>query len=87
MLIYPAIDFLDGRCVRLKQGGFDSRTVYSDDPITTLPSGLRAGATLICIWSIFREPRIPRSGRRNVDRVDPRLDSPSRPGRRRHPLV
>lgn len=32
MLIFPAIDLLDGRCVRLRQGRFDDPTVYADDP-------------------------------------------------------
>ena len=32
MIIYPAIDLLDGQCVRLSQGKYDQVTVYSDDP-------------------------------------------------------
>ena len=32
MIIYPAIDLLDGQCVRLSQGRYDQVTVYSDDP-------------------------------------------------------
>ena len=32
MLIYPAIDLLDGRCVRLRQGDYSRETVFSDDP-------------------------------------------------------
>ena len=33
MLIIPAIDLKDGRCVRLKQGDMSSATVFSDDPV------------------------------------------------------
>ncbi|HYT48588.1 MAG TPA: 1-(5-phosphoribosyl)-5-[(5-phosphoribosylamino)methylideneamino]imidazole-4-carboxamide isomerase [Burkholderiales bacterium] len=33
MLIIPAIDLKDGRCVRLQQGSMDSATVFSDDPV------------------------------------------------------
>ncbi len=33
MIIYPAIDVKDGRCVRLVQGKFNDVTVYSDNPI------------------------------------------------------
>mgnify|MGYP001627421040 CR=1 FL=1 len=33
MLIYPAIDLKDGRCVRLEQGRFDAVTGYDDDPV------------------------------------------------------
>ena len=32
MIIYPAIDLLDGKCVRLKQGLYDQVTRYSDQP-------------------------------------------------------
>ena len=34
MNIYPAIDLLDGKCVRLKKGDFEQKTVYSDHPET-----------------------------------------------------
>lgn len=33
MIIYPAIDVKDGRCVRLVQGKFNDVTVYSDHPV------------------------------------------------------
>jgi phosphoribosylformimino-5-aminoimidazole carboxamide ribotide isomerase len=33
MIIIPAIDLKDGRCVRLAQGDFQRVTVYSDDPV------------------------------------------------------
>jgi phosphoribosylformimino-5-aminoimidazole carboxamide ribotide isomerase len=32
MILFPAIDLKDGRCVRLKQGEMDSATVYNSDP-------------------------------------------------------
>jgi len=33
VIIIPAIDLKDGRCVRLAQGDFSRVTVYSDDPV------------------------------------------------------
>jgi phosphoribosylformimino-5-aminoimidazole carboxamide ribotide isomerase len=33
VLIIPAIDLKDGRCVRLKQGDMNTATVFSDDPV------------------------------------------------------
>lgn len=33
MIILPAIDLKDGRCVRLRQGRAEDATVYSDDPV------------------------------------------------------
>ena len=32
MFIFPAIDLLNGRCVRLRQGDYSRETVFSDDP-------------------------------------------------------
>lgn len=32
MILFPAIDLKDGRCVRLKQGDMASATVFNDDP-------------------------------------------------------
>lgn len=31
MIIYPAIDIIDGKCVRLKQGSFDDVSIYGED--------------------------------------------------------
>ena len=33
MIIYPAIDLQDGKCVRLTKGDFEQQTVYSRSPI------------------------------------------------------
>ncbi len=33
MIIYPAIDLLGGKCVRLRQGDYAQATVYADDPV------------------------------------------------------
>ena len=33
MILYPAIDIQDGKCVRLERGVFSSTTVYGDDPV------------------------------------------------------
>lgn len=33
MQIIPAIDIIDGKCVRLTQGDYNLKTVYNDDPL------------------------------------------------------
>lgn len=38
MIIYPAIDLIDGSCVRLAQGRFDAVTHYDSDPFKRLAS-------------------------------------------------
>jgi phosphoribosylformimino-5-aminoimidazole carboxamide ribotide isomerase len=44
MLIIPAIDLKDGKCVRLKQGDMNDATVFSDDPGATAKHWLDQGA-------------------------------------------
>lgn len=44
MLLIPAIDIKDGKCVRLKQGRMDDATVYSDDPVAVAARWVAAGA-------------------------------------------
>ena len=34
MILYPAIDLKNGKCVRLKQGKIEKKTIFNDDPIT-----------------------------------------------------
>ena len=45
MNLYPAIDLLSGRCVRLSQGRFDQVTVYGEDPVAMAESFQSSGAT------------------------------------------
>ena len=33
MIIYPAIDLKDGKCVRLTKGDFNQETIYSRSPL------------------------------------------------------
>ncbi|OGW35758.1 MAG: 1-(5-phosphoribosyl)-5-[(5-phosphoribosylamino)methylideneamino]imidazole-4-carboxamide isomerase [Nitrospirae bacterium GWD2_57_9] len=47
MLIIPAIDLKEGKCVRLEQGLMDKATVYSDDPGTTAKHWEAQGAELL----------------------------------------
>lgn len=42
--IYPAIDMLGGKCVRLVQGDYGKETVYSEDPAEVAKKWQRAGA-------------------------------------------
>ncbi len=44
MLIIPAIDIKNGKCVRLLQGDMNKETVYSDDPLAMADKWVKAGA-------------------------------------------
>jgi phosphoribosylformimino-5-aminoimidazole carboxamide ribotide isomerase len=44
MLLIPAIDLKEGKCVRLRQGRMDDETVFSDDPVAVAGRWVEAGA-------------------------------------------
>ncbi|MBP8309769.1 MAG: 1-(5-phosphoribosyl)-5-[(5-phosphoribosylamino)methylideneamino]imidazole-4-carboxamide isomerase [Burkholderiaceae bacterium] len=44
MLLIPAIDLKDGRCVRLRQGDMNDETVFSEDPAAVARHWLEQGA-------------------------------------------
>ena len=45
MIIIPAIDIIDGQCVRLTKGVYDTKTVYSDLPVEVAKRFEGAGLT------------------------------------------
>jgi phosphoribosylformimino-5-aminoimidazole carboxamide ribotide isomerase len=47
MILYPAIDILDGHAVRLVQGRFEDATQYADDPLQAARSWVAAGARFL----------------------------------------
>ncbi|MCH8504971.1 MAG: 1-(5-phosphoribosyl)-5-[(5-phosphoribosylamino)methylideneamino]imidazole-4-carboxamide isomerase [Ectothiorhodospiraceae bacterium] len=49
MLLIPAIDLKDGKCVRLRQGNMDDETVFSDDPLAIAQRWVDAGSRRIHI--------------------------------------
>lgn len=47
MNLYPAIDLLGGKVVRLRQGEYDDSTVYGDDPVAVAESFIENGASWV----------------------------------------
>ena len=47
MLIFPAIDLLEGEAVRLYQGDYNKKTVYNTDPLEVAVDFKNQGATCI----------------------------------------
>ena len=45
MIVIPAVDLREGRCVRLREGRADAETVFSDDPVATARRWVALGAT------------------------------------------
>jgi phosphoribosylformimino-5-aminoimidazole carboxamide ribotide isomerase len=47
VILYPAIDILDGKAVRLARGDFEARTVYDADPLDAARRWVGAGARVL----------------------------------------
>ena len=52
MIIFPAIDIKDNKCVRLLQGDFDKVNVYGDDPSLIAKKWQNSGAEFIHMVSL-----------------------------------
>ena len=61
MIVIPAIDLKDGRCVRLRQGDMAAETVYSEDVPSVASKWQKLGATIIHVvdlnGAVDGEPR------------------------------
>ncbi len=61
MKIHPAIDLIEGKCVRLSQGDYERKRTYSDDPLSVAKSFEDAGLSHLHLVDLegakAREPR------------------------------
>jgi phosphoribosylformimino-5-aminoimidazole carboxamide ribotide isomerase len=67
VILYPAIDILDGKAVRLARGDFEARTVYDADPLQAARRWVQAGARVLHVVDLDGA----RSGSpQNLDQVE-----------------
>ena len=52
MIVFPAIDLRQGRCVRLYQGRFEDETVFSDNPVAIAHRWVGQGASWLHIVNL-----------------------------------
>ena len=79
MILYPAIDIMGGRAVRLVQGNFEDATTYHDDPLAAAQSWVEAGARFLHVVDldgaarrraeVDRAPAADRAGHRRAGPV------------------
>ncbi|MBN2852202.1 MAG: 1-(5-phosphoribosyl)-5-[(5-phosphoribosylamino)methylideneamino]imidazole-4-carboxamide isomerase [Clostridia bacterium] len=62
MIIYPAIDLLNRKCVRLRKGSYEDVTVYSDYPVTFAEKWKEQGAKYLHLVDL--------NGARNGDAIN-----------------
>ena len=69
MLIIPAIDILDGKCVRLYKGDYSKVTVYSDDAVAMAIEFEKAGAKRIHIVDLDAAQGKGKNNRKIISRI------------------
>jgi phosphoribosylformimino-5-aminoimidazole carboxamide ribotide isomerase len=74
MLIIPAVDIKNGKCVRLYQGRMDEETVFSDDPSAMAKRWADEGAEIVHVvdldGAVEKSPRNLDSIKRIIDRIN-----------------
>jgi len=77
MIVIPAVDIKNGKCVRLLQGRMDAETVFGDDPVAMACKWDAAGAEIIHIIDLdgafMKQPRNLETIRNIIASVDARI--------------
>ena len=71
MILYPAVDILEAKAVRLVQGRFEDKTVYDEDPLHAARTWAEQGARYLHVVDLDGA----RSGR-PANLAQPRSRSP-----------
>jgi len=56
--IIPAIDLIDGKCVRLSQGDYAQKTIYNENPLEVARMFADAGISLITRYWKLSHPKL-----------------------------
>jgi len=80
MILYPAIDILEGKAVRLEQGAFESRTVYDADPLEAAQRWVQAGARVLHVVDLDGARHGSPVNLEHVERIAATVDVPVQMG-------
>ncbi len=69
MNIIPAIDLLDGSCVRLKKGNYNESTLYSRDPVKTAEEICNSGCSRLHIVDLDAARGTGKTNRNTIHRI------------------
>jgi phosphoribosylformimino-5-aminoimidazole carboxamide ribotide isomerase len=76
MILLPAIDISGGQAVRLRQGDFDDRTVYRDDPLEAARAWVQAGARFLHVVDLDGAKEGRPASLDHLERITRELDVP-----------
>jgi phosphoribosylformimino-5-aminoimidazole carboxamide ribotide isomerase len=76
MIVIPAVDIKNGRCVRLSQGRMDAETVFSDDPAAMAAKWEAAGARMLHVIDLDGAVEKAPRNRQAIERILHRVTVP-----------
>ncbi len=76
MIIYPAVDILDGKCVRLMQGRYDKVTSYNSDPLEAAKRWQDEGAQFLHVVDLNGAAEGKPKNLNSLDRIIENIDIP-----------
>lgn len=80
MIIYPAVDIKDGKCVRLRQGSYSDITVFGDDPLEMALRWQKAGARFLHVVDLDGARGQGKNNRNVIGEIVRTLDIPVQTG-------
>lgn len=69
MILFPAIDIKDNKCVRLTQGRFDTVNVYSDDPVEMARKWESIGAKYLHVVDLDGAKNENSQNRKSIEKI------------------
>ena len=76
MIVLPAIDIKDNKCVRLCQGDFDKKKIYSSDPLKMALKWQEEGAKYLHLVDLDGARDETFINRKSIEKIAQRLDIP-----------
>ena len=80
MILFPAIDIKDNKCVRLTQGKFDKVEVYSDDPTEMAQKWEAMGAQYLHVVDLDGAKNEGFQNRRSIEKIAKAISIPMQTG-------
>jgi phosphoribosylformimino-5-aminoimidazole carboxamide ribotide isomerase len=80
MILFPAIDIKDNKCVRLTQGKFDLVNVYSDDPVEMAKKWESLGAEYLHVVDLDGAKNEGFQNRKSIEKIAKSVKIPMQTG-------
>lgn len=80
MILFPAIDIKDNKCVRLTQGKFDQVNVYSDDPVEMAKKWESLGAEYLHVVDLDGAKDEGFQNRKSIEKIAKAVKIPMQTG-------